>query len=132
MRPRRGRIRKIPPCQNRKRLRSSVSCHLVGSYNCHWIFPQKLIRRHRYGSLRPVMQTPRDDPVDFPRPYHHCLGVESIATGAPTTHYNLPDTDNCKIRPCFTLRILSHLDPSPSFERKPALPTVTMVHTIAI
>ena len=50
-RPCRGQIQKIPPFWDRKRLQSSVPCHLVGSANCHRVFPQKLPRRLRYGAM---------------------------------------------------------------------------------
>ena len=37
---RRGRIQKSPPCWDRKRLRHSVLCNLIGPTNCHWVSPQ--------------------------------------------------------------------------------------------
>ena len=85
-------IRKIPPCRDRKRLRSSVPCHLVGSADCHRVFPQKLLRRLRYGAIHLTTQTPRDDPVDCPCPRRHCLSVESPRRG------NLRPTTICQLR----------------------------------
>ena len=121
-----------PPCQDRKHLRASVPRHLVESADYHRIFPQKLLRRPRYGAIRLTTQTPRDDPTDCPSPQSHYLDVESYTTGAPPTHNNMPAAEIWETRPCCTLRILALPAPSPSLESKPALPTSDMVHAIAI
>ena len=89
-RPCRGRIQKSPPCQDRKRLQSSVPRHLVGSADFHRVFPQKLLRRLMYGAIHFITQTPRDDPVDCPHPRRHCPGMESAVMGTPPPCDNLP------------------------------------------
>ena len=71
LRPRRGKIRNIPPCRDRKRLQSSVPRHLVGSADCRSILPQKLLRRLRYGEILITTKTPRDDPSDCHHPLRH-------------------------------------------------------------
>ena len=129
--PCRGRIQKIPPCRDRKHLQSSVPRHLVGSANCHWVLPQKLLRRLRYGAIHFITQTPRDDLVDCPHPRRHCLGMESAATETPPTHENMTYEETCKTIPRPTLWRLAPTSPPPSFDRKPALPTGAMAHTIA-
>ena len=131
-RPHRGRIWKIPPCRDHKRLRSSVPRHLVGLADFHQDFPQKLLRTLSYCSIRFIAQTPGGDPVDCPRPRRHCFGVESAGTGAPPTHKNLPSVETCKTIPCCNLWRLAPPAPSPSPERKPALPNDAMVGAIVI
>ena len=131
-RPRRGQFWKIPPCWDRKRLRSSVPRHLVRMADCYQVFPKNLLRRLRYGALRPTKKTRRDDPKKITCPRRHCIGVELSATGANMPHKNLPAAENCNTRPRCILRRLAPPAPSTSFKQKPALPTGAMVHAITI
>ena len=129
-RPHRGRTQKSPPCQDRKRLRSPVPSHLVGSADRLWGFPTKLLLRLRYGSSPPATKTPRDHPIDYPPPRKHCLGMESAATRTPSTHNNLPAVETCATSTRSTLQRLAPPSPSPYLERITALPTGAMAHAI--
>ena len=68
--PLRGKIKKIPRCQDSKQLRSSVPRHLFGSADCHRFFPQSfyvglvmvqyfLLRKH-LGTILPISPIPDD------------------------------------------------------------------------
>ena len=78
-----------------------------------------------------LQKTPRDDPIDYPLPRQHCLGMESAVTRTPLTHDNLPDVETCATSTCSTLRRSVPPSPSPSLKRIPALSTGAMPHAIA-
>ena len=95
------------------------------------VFPTKLLRRLRYGLLPPVTKTPRDNPIDYPLPRQHYLGMESDATRTPSTHENLPSVETCANSTRITLRRLAYPSSSPSLKQIPALPTGAIAHAIA-
>ena len=68
LRPCRGQQQKCRPCWENKRLQYFVTRHLVGLADCHQVFPSKLLRRLRYGSMRFITQTPRYNSVNCLHP----------------------------------------------------------------
>ena len=111
---------------------SNSSSHAIASGRPIVIgFETKLLCKPRYGALHITTKIPRDAPADCSHHRHRCLGMESTATRTSSTHDNLPAAETCATSTRHTLRISAPPRPSPYHERKPALQTGAIAHTIA-
>ena len=104
------------------------SC-LVGRFSSY--FPPNLLREHRYGALHITTKKLWDDTADSLHRQHRCLGMELTVTRTSSAPDNMTAAETCATITRRTLRILAPPSPSPSNERKPALPTGAMDHAIA-
>ena len=95
-------------------------------------FLPKLLRSLRYGAIRIITQTPRDDTVDFLRPQRNWLSMELVVTKTNPNPDNLSAAETCDTSTRRTLQRSEPPSPSPSLKRKPALSTGTMAHAITI